>query len=94
METTHTITLQQTTGQNGRNYYVLNDGQFFADVETGLVYAADDHNCENSLGGWDGSATFVPWPQQCEMAVGGKSEVSRPGNFARQQARRQLKNKT
>ena len=28
------------------------------------------------------------WPQQCEMAVGGKSEVSRPGNFARQQARR------
>ena len=30
-------------------------------------------------------------PQQCEMAVGGKSEVSRPGNFARQQARRHPK---
>ena len=28
---------------------------------------------------------------QCEMAVGGKSEVSRPGNFARQQARRHPK---
>ena len=32
-------------------------------------------------------------PQQCEMAVGGKSEVSRPGNFARQQARRHPKKK-
>ena len=43
--------------------------------------------------------SFSQWskrarPQQCEMAVGGKSEASRPGNFARQQARRHPKNKT
>ena len=32
-------------------------------------------------------------PQQCEMAVGGMSEVSRPRNFARQQGRRCLTHK-
>ena len=39
-------------------------------------------------------SAFWAGPQQCEMAVGGKSEVSRPGNFARQQARRHPKKQT
>ena len=59
MEGTQTATLTEAE-HNGRRFYVLNDGQFFADVESGLVFAVDDVNCENPLGGYDGSATFEP----------------------------------
>ena len=91
MEATQTVTLEEHTAGNGRNYYVLNGGEFYADVETGVVYAADDSACSNPLGGWDGSTTFVPLPgtpshQMAGLNLG-DAEAARLEGERRRQAR-------
>ena len=74
MQGSQTVTLTETE-HNGRRFYELNDGQFFADAETGLVFARDDQDCTNPLGGHDGSATFTPLTDTPSGAMAGLNLV-------------------
>ena len=59
MEGTQTVTLT-TVEHQGRTFYVLNDGEFFADVATRQVYSCDDEDLSNPLGHHDGTAHWTP----------------------------------
>ena len=80
MEGTQTLTLTVVQGKNGRNYIVLNDGEFMADEETSQVFHWVDTDCQNPLGLHDGSGTFTAQPDtpvaaMAGMSLGGKDDA-------------------
>ena len=67
---TQTIQLTQVTGDNGREYYELDGGAAYADVEKGLVYSAEDEKCSQPIGKHNGDGTWrlLEQAEQAEFA--------------------------
>ena len=87
MEGTQTVTLT-TVEHQGRTFYVLNDGEFFADVATRQVYSCDDEDLSNPLGLHDGTAHWTPPTPATAMAglhLGGAEDAAQQ---ARQEGER------
>ena len=49
------VVVPGTGGNEGEQFYQLNDGAYYAHVETGLVYADSDPTAQHPLGQHDGS---------------------------------------